>query len=101
MARDEASADPVVRRLRDEISDNDVAIIEGINRRLQLVARLKEYKSSRGFAFVDPEREDWMVQYLLRANRGPLSSEGLREIFAAILDLTKAEVDRAEASRRL
>jgi chorismate mutase len=101
MARDEASADPVVRRLRDEISDNDLAIIEGINRRLTLVARLKEYKSSRGFAFVDPEREDWMVQYLLRANRGPLSPEGLREIFAAILDLTKAEVDRAEADHKV
>jgi chorismate mutase len=102
MARDEASADPVVRRLRDEISDNDLAIIEGINRRLQLVARLKEYKASRGFAFVDPDREDWMVQYLLRANRGPLSSAGLREVFAAILELTKREVERAgaEVNRR-
>jgi chorismate mutase len=101
MARDEASADPVVRRLREEISDNDLAIIEGINRRLQLVARLKEYKASRGFAFVDPEREDWMVQYLVRANRGPLSSDALREIFGAILELTKAEVERAEASRKV
>ncbi len=101
MARDEASADPVVRRLREEISDNDLAIVERINRRLELVARLKEYKASRGFAFVDPDREDWMLHYLLRANRGPLSPEGLREIFAAILDLTKAEVDRAEASRNV
>jgi chorismate mutase len=100
MARDEASADPVVRRLREEISDNDLAIVEGINKRLKLVARLKEYKTSRGFAFVDPDREDWMVQYLLRANRGPLSAEGLREIFGAILELTKVEVERAEADHR-
>jgi chorismate mutase len=100
MARDEASADPVVRQLREQISDNDVAIIEGINKRLRLVGRLKEYKTSRGFEFVDLAREDWMVSYLARANRGPLSAEGLREIFEEILDLTKREVGKAEASHR-
>ena len=96
MGNDEASADPVVRRLREQISDNDVAIVEAINKRLKLVARLKEYKASRGLDFVDLAREDWMVRYLARANRGPLSSEGLREIFEDILDLTKREVAKAE-----
>ena len=96
---DEASADPVVRRLREEISDNDLAIVEAVNRRLKLVARLKAYKASRGFAFVDHAREDWMVSYLVRANRGPLTPEGLREIFGEILDLTKREVARQEDAR--
>jgi hypothetical protein len=36
-----------------------------------------------------------MLNYLLRANRGPLSAEGLRELFTEILDLTKREVGRA------
>jgi chorismate mutase len=98
MARDEASADPVVRQLREQISDNDLAIIEGINKRLRLVGRLKEYKASRGFEFVDLAREDWMVAYLARANRGPLSAEGLTEIFEEILDLTKREVAKAETA---
>ena len=92
MATDEASSDPVVRQLREQISDNDLAIVEAVNKRLRLVARLKEYKASRGFEFVDPDREDWMVNYLVRANRGPLSDQGLREIFAALLELTKREV---------
>ena len=96
MARDEASADPLVRQLREEISDNDRAIIEAVNKRLKLVARLKDYKASRGFEFVDQAREDWMFSYLTRANRGPLTSEGLHEIFNAILDLTKREVARRE-----
>jgi hypothetical protein len=39
-----------------------------------------------------------MLQYLSRANRGPLSAEGLREIFEELLDLTKREVDRADSS---
>ena len=39
-----------------------------------------------------------MLNYLLRANRGPLSTDGLRELFTEILDLTKREVARAEES---
>jgi chorismate mutase/prephenate dehydratase len=87
--------DPQIRRLREQISDNDRAIVDAINKRLELVARLKGYKESKGIGFVDPEREEWMLQYLARANRGPLSDEGLREIFQDLLDLTKREVDRS------
>jgi chorismate mutase len=89
---DEANQDPVVRQLREQISDNDLAIVEAINKRLKLVRRLKDYKSSRGFEFVDQAREDWMLAYVTRANGGPLSGEGLREIYGALLDLTKREV---------
>ena len=67
-----------------------------MNARLRLVARLKAYKEERGLEFVDLEREEWMLNYLLRANRGPLSADGLRELFSEILDLTKREVARAE-----
>jgi chorismate mutase len=88
----DANTDPLIRQLREEISDNDREIVTAINRRLQLVARLKEYKASRGYEFVDPEREEWMVRYLMRTNGGPLSEAGLREIFDAILALTKREV---------
>jgi chorismate mutase len=87
--------DPFIRQLREQISDNDRALVEGINKRLKLVAQLKSYKESRGLSFVDPEREEWMLQYLSRANRGPLSSEGLRELFEEILELTKREVERS------
>ena len=38
-----------------------------------------------------------MLNYLTRANRGPLSPEGLQEIFGEILDLTKREVGRSES----
>jgi chorismate mutase len=69
--------------------------VEAINTRLKLVARLKRYKEERGLEFVDLQREEWMLNYLLRANRGPLSAEGLRELFSEILDLTKREVGRA------
>ena len=88
--------DPVIRQLREQISDVDRGIIDAVNKRLKLVAQLKRYKESRGIEFVDPEREEWMISYLARANRGPLSDEGLRELYAEVLDLTKREVGRQE-----
>ena len=94
---DEQNNDPLIRQLREQISDADRTIIEAVNVRLKLVSRLKEYKESRGISFVDPEREEWMLSYLTRANRGPLSAEGLQEIFSEVLDLTKREVGRREA----
>ncbi len=84
--------DPIIRQLREQISDNDRRLMEAVNKRLELVARLKRYKESRGIGFVVPEREEWMLQYLQRANRGPVSAEGLREFFARALELTKREV---------
>ena len=84
--------DPVIRQFREQISDTDRASMDAVNKRLALVAQIKAYKESRGIGFLDPEREEWMLQYLTRANRGPLSAGGLRELFSAILDLTKSEV---------
>ena len=84
--------DPIIRQLREQVSDNDRALVEAVNTRLRLVSRLKSYKESRGFDFVDPEREEWMLRDVSRANRGPLSQDGLEEIYTAILDLTKREV---------
>ena len=91
-------SDPVIRQLREQLSDNDVKIVEAINVRLKLVARLKTVKEERGIGFLDPAREEWMLQCLTRANRGPLSAEGLKEIYSELLDLTKREVARDDAS---
>ena len=92
------NGDPLIKQLREQISDTDRSIVDAINTRLRLVARLKRYKESQGIGFLDPEREEWMLQYLTRANRGPLSQDGLKELFEEILDLTKREVGRGEES---
>ena len=89
-----ASGDPVVHEFREQISAADRAILEAVNTRLGLVARLKEYKDAHGIGFVDPDREAALLRELERANDGPLSSEGLRELFTQILELTKRELSR-------
>lgn len=83
--------DVAIRQMRDQILDNDVKLMQAINQRLALVSRLRAYKEERGIPFVDPSREEWMVRYLQGANKGPLSADGLAEIYGHVLQLTKQE----------
>ena len=96
MARPAVSDDPLITELREQISEIDHSIVASMNERLRLVAQLKHYKESRGIGFLDPEREKSMLQDLQRANGGPLSGDGLQELFEEILDLTKREVQEGE-----
>jgi chorismate mutase len=86
--------DPVVRRLRDEIARADLAILEAANERLRLVDELRRHKLTHGWEFVDRGREERLIAFLAGENSGPLSAEGVRELFRALLDLTKRELDR-------
>jgi 3-deoxy-7-phosphoheptulonate synthase len=89
---EEQPLDGFVDRLREEISENDRGIVEAINTRLALVARMHSYKAARGIAFRDARRERALLRSLQETNGGPLSPEGLEEILLALLELTKREV---------
>ena len=85
------SADPVIKQYREQISDNDLKIIEAVNKRLKLVKQLKAYKEQHGVEFFDPAREEWMLTFVRRANKGPLSPDGLIELYRGIVEVTKRE----------
>ena len=91
------SDDPVIKQFRDQISDNDLKIIDLINKRLTLVDKLWRYKAEHGVDMYNPEREEWMVTFLSRANKGPLSQDALREVYRTIVEATKEEATRLGA----
>jgi prephenate dehydrogenase len=78
--------------LRSEISELDRRLLELLNRRLELVAAVREYKDSAGERWIDPEREAELLEALVAANPGPLSERGVTSIFSAVLDVLKQEV---------
>jgi chorismate mutase len=86
------SDDPTVRQLREQITEIDREILASVNRRIDLVARLKRHKHEHGIAFVDPSREEQMFADRVGENAGPLSEAGLRSFYAELLALTKHEV---------
>ena len=85
-------SDPLVSELRAQITATDLEIVGAVNRRLELVRRLKEHKASQGYDFLDRGREKALLAELERANDGPLSGDGLRALHAELLDLTKREL---------
>ena len=91
------SDDPVIKQFRDQISDNDLRIIDLINKRLSLVDKLWRYKAEHGVEMYNPEREEWMLTFLSRANKGPLSQDALRDLYRTIVETTKVEATRLGA----
>jgi chorismate mutase len=87
-----ATADSTLDDLREQLAVNDRALLDLVNKRLELVQQIKQRKTELGVEFVDPEREAWLLDHLRSANSGPLSDEGLRELLATLLDLTKREL---------
>jgi prephenate dehydrogenase len=81
-----------LEELRSEISELDRQLLDLLNRRLELVTAVRDYKDTAGERWIDPEREAELLRALVAANPGPLSERGVRSIFSAVLDVLKQEV---------
>lgn len=92
MASGDLGTDPVVQGLRDRIDAVDRELLAAVNRRLDLVGELKLHKEACGYAFTDAGREERLLASLKAANGGPLSDEGVEEIFRVIVARTKRDV---------
>jgi chorismate mutase len=90
----EQGSDPSVQAARARISALDAELIALVNERLVLVRELHAYKRSQGYPMVDPERERLLLDHLVASNRGPLSDDALRQIWAGLLALMTTEAAR-------
>ena len=89
--------DAVIKQFRDQISDNDLKIVDLINKRLKLVDKLWRYKAEQGIDAYSQQREEWMLTFVSRANKGPLSQDALHEIYRHIVEVTQHEARRLSA----
>jgi prephenate dehydrogenase len=90
-------ADPELMNLRDEIAALDRELLAALNRRLDLVRRVAEHKAETGAPAIDAQREAELLAQLVAANRGPLSEQGVRTAFSALLDVLKQELRTGRA----
>ena len=91
MVRDLGS-DATAVQIRAEIVENDRVLLAALNRRLELVDRLRVHKAEHGYPSVDESRERWLLDHLVEANPGPLTAQGVRSLFSAVIAIGKAEV---------
>jgi chorismate mutase len=84
--------DAVVTGLREEITALDRELVAIVNRRLEIVRRLHDHKLANNIPLRDHGREDAMLALLSGENRGPLSEQGLTDLYRHVLDLTRREL---------
>jgi len=80
---------------RAQIAEADRALLAAINKRIELVRALHEYKQAEGIPIRDEGREEQLVVELQCANKGPLSPAGVAQLFRFVLDLTRREIHGA------
>ena len=85
-------SDPQLDKFRAEITEIDRLIFDAIDRRVDLVARLKQYKDEHGISFIDDDREQRMIEERVGEGRASLSPEGVRRFYAELLALVKREL---------
>jgi prephenate dehydrogenase len=85
-------ADPRLSELRDQIAALDREVLAALNRRLALVREVAEHKAETGAPAIDARREADLLQELTDVNSGPLSEQGVRTAFSALLDVMKQEL---------
>jgi chorismate mutase/prephenate dehydratase len=84
--------DPALERLREQVAATDTAILELVNRRLELVREIRAHKDAHGVDFLDPGQEERLLARLRELNGGPLSADGVERLFRELLDLIKREL---------
>jgi chorismate mutase/prephenate dehydratase len=84
---DKRTGDPNtnIGQLRRAIDEIDEKIMELINQRLSLAKQIGDFKKKGGIQITDSDREKEIVSRLLEKNNGPVSDNGLRNIFDAII----------------
>jgi chorismate mutase len=88
----EIEQDRVATQLRAQITETDLGLLELVNRRIELVERLRNRKLEHGYPLIDESREDWLVAHLREANSGPLSDAGVRTLVEEVILLVRAEL---------
>ena len=90
----EQGSDPSVKAARERISSLDGELVALLNQRLEVVRELHGYKRAQGYPMVDPERETRLLDALVAGNPGPISDDGLRELWSSLLKLQTREAAR-------
>ncbi|HET7673062.1 MAG TPA: prephenate dehydratase [Candidatus Saccharimonadales bacterium] len=72
-----------IEDIRKKIDELDIKIMELLNKRAEQALKIK--KTSAGQAPIRPERESDVVRKLVKANKGPVPDNALRQIFTQII----------------
>lgn len=70
--------------LRNKIDSINLEILRLLNHRTSLIKEISELKDKDGIEYFDPQREEEMMEKIIKNNQGPLYNELVKDVFASI-----------------
>lgn len=80
------------RRKIDAINEQ---LLKDLNERARCAQAIGELKRQRLMPVYDPERENQIIESLLKQNDGPLSDEAVKRIFLCVIEETRKFEEKA------
>jgi chorismate mutase len=75
---------------RKKIDEVDLQLVALLNQRARYAEKIGRIKLGLGLDAYSPEREEEVMENVLRSNAGPLSQQAIRRLFERIIDESRA-----------
>ena len=70
---------------RDQINDIDHELVDSLNKRAEIVMKVKKLKQKGDVPLYDARREEELIENIAKYNKGPLYRDNIIQIFESIL----------------
>jgi chorismate mutase len=88
-------SDVTIEDWRRQIDDIDDQLVELLNRRAACSMEIGQLKHQMNLDIAAPDREEQVIQRAIQHNQGVLDEQGIRRLFAAILEESRRLQARA------
>ncbi len=72
-------------KYREEINEIDKNIVNYLNKRAEVVLKIKRLKEDKSVPLYDAKREEELFNNVVKYNKGPLYNDNIVQIFESIL----------------
>ena len=72
-------------KYREEINEIDKNIVNYLNKRAEVVLKIKRLKEDKNVPLYDAKREEELFNNVVKYNKGPLYNDNIVQIFESIL----------------
>lgn len=74
-----------LEKYREEINKIDKNLVDFLNKRAEIVMKIKKLKENRDVPLYDAKREEELINNIIKYNKGPLYNDNVIQIFESIL----------------
>jgi chorismate mutase-like protein len=74
-----------LEKYREEINKIDKSLVDFLNKRAEVVMKIKKLKEDRDVPLYDAKREEELINNIIKYNKGPLYNDNVIQIFESIL----------------